>query len=90
MKTITTVIKLGRSGTFMAKSHQKYVKFNYNNELYQYNSIPSDYTEGPRKFTKPLPVLMREKNALVEYFDDIFTQTKNFRETFDNVKMLTH
>ena len=66
METIATVIRLMRPEMFMAKldmkdayysipilgSHQKHLKFNYNNELYKNTSLPNGYTKVPIKFTK--------------------------------------
>lgn len=56
------------------KSHRKYLRFSFNNKLYQFNCLPFGLNIAPYIFTKLLkPVLRtrREENILlIAYLDD--------------------
>ena len=55
-------------------AYQKYLRFYYNNKIYEYTAYPSGLSSCPRKFTKLLkPVLcvLRTKGHIVIFTDDL-------------------
>lgn len=59
----------------ISKKHQKYLRFQWNQELYEYITFPFGLAEGPRLFTKimkPVVGLLRRMGVrLIIYLDDI-------------------
>jgi hypothetical protein len=92
MDTLRTVLRLINKGCYMANVdirdayymvpiyhlHQKYLKFQWRNKLYQYTALPNGYAAAPRVFTKLLkPVFahLRQKGITVMgYIDDVYIQ----------------
>ena len=89
MDTLSTIINLVDPGSFMTKidiksayysvriheNFQKYLKFVYDGQLYQYTCLPNGLTSGPRVFTKMMkPVLAHLRTfkiILAIYIDDL-------------------
>ena len=106
MDTISTVLNLVTKDCFMAKvdikdayysvpikiSDQRYLKFEYNGNLYKFTCLPNGLSSGPRKFTKllkpPMAALRKRKQIVSAYIDDLITIAKTFSLCFDNVKDL--
>lgn len=92
MDTLKTVLQLMHQGCYLAsidisdayysvpihRDHQKFLKFQWRNDLYHYTALPNGYSDAPRVFTKLLkPVfaqLRRLGHIVVGYIDDIFVQ----------------
>ena len=60
------------------ESHQKLLKFCFENKLYKFTALPNGYTEGPRKFTKvlkpPISFLRIEFEIMIaSYIDDLIS-----------------
>ena len=59
----------------VGQNHQKYLRFLWNNQMYQYKSIPFGLGSAPRTFTKllkPVVVLLRRLGIrLIIYLDDL-------------------
>ena len=85
MATINSVLNLITPNCFMAKvdikdayysvpimeEHQKYLKFWFKGELYQFTCLPNGLCSGPRKFTKllkPPPADMRKNKITVSSY----------------------
>lgn len=71
------------------ESHKKYLKFKFNNNLYNYNCLPFGLATAPYVFTKLLKPVMefcRSKGILcVIYLDDILIFGNSFQECSKNV-----
>ena len=85
MDTISTVLNLVTKDCFMANvdikdtyysvpikiSDQRYLKFEYNGNLYKFTCLPNGLSSGPRKFTKllkpPMAALRKRKRIAVSY-----------------------
>lgn len=98
MDTLKTVLALMHKNCFMAsvdikdayytvgvaQEHQKYLKFRWQGELFQYTAMPMGYAAAPRVFTKLLkPVfaqLRRQGFTVLGYIDDIFIQGDSLLE----------
>lgn len=92
MDTIKSVLQLMHKDCFMAsidiadayysvpiaKEYQKFLKFKWKGQLYQYTALPNGYSDAPRVFTKLLkPVLAqirRQGHIVVGYIDDLYIQ----------------
>ena len=88
MSTIGSVLNLITKDCYMAKidikdayysvpilyKHQKYLKFYFKGQLYQFMCLPNGLSSGPRKFTKllkpPLATLMHDKAVVSAYIDN--------------------
>ncbi len=86
MDSLTTIIKLVDKNCFMAcidlkdsiipirQSDRKYLKFQWNNTLYQYTCLPNGLSSGPRIFTKilkpPLASLHTKGHIVYGHLDD--------------------
>lgn len=74
----------------VAKCHRKYLRFNYNGTLFEFNCLPFGLCTAPYVFTKILkPVMehLRSRNMIsVIYLDDIFCIGKQFDDCYVNVK----
>ena len=70
--------------------HQKYLRFKWNNTLYQFKVMPNGYSEAMSVFTKLLKVsfgLVRQKGHLsVVFADDTYLQGSNFQQCLYNVQ----
>lgn len=73
------------------KSHKKYLRFSFNNKLYQYNCMPFGLNCAPLIFTKLMkPVLsfLRNKGFLsVLYLDDFLLLGSSFSDCVTNVNV---
>ena len=96
MDSLTTIIKLVDKNCFMAcidpkdayysipirQSDRKYLKFQWNNTLYQYTCLPNGLSSGPRKFTKilkpPLASLHTKGHIISCHLDGFYLQGGNF------------
>lgn len=103
METLESIIKLVRPGCFMASLDLKdayysvpiavedrvFLRFWWENTLYQYTCFPNGLTSAPRKFTKLMkPVLAHLRlrgytNAI--YIDDLYLQAESESECSENV-----
>ena len=108
METISTILKLIRPNCYMAsvdikdayysvhvdESDQKYLKFIFNGQLYQFTCLPNGLCSGPRKFTKllkpPLATLREAGHILGAYIDDIFNMGMTSKECQNNVLETVH
>ena len=88
METIMSILKLVTPLTYFTKidlkdayytipvspSHQKYLKFANNQDLYKFTCLPNGYCHGPRKFTKvlkpPLSTSRLDNITIATYLDD--------------------
>lgn len=74
----------------VAKCHRKYLRFDYNGTLYEFNCLPFGLCTAPYVFTKILkPVMeyLRSKNMIsVIYLDDIFCIGTEYNDCQINVK----
>ena len=104
MDTLEAAVNLMKPGCFMAsidlkdayytvaisKAHQKYLKFIFNNNLYQYTCLPNGLSSAPRIFTKLLkPVYATLHNLghlCLGYIDDSYLQGDTSAECHENVK----
>ena len=92
MDTIKTVLRQITPGCYMAtidlkhayhsvkidERHQRYLKFEFDDVLYQFTCYPNGLAPCPRKFTKllkpPLSYLREKGCFVVGYIDDFFTK----------------
>ncbi len=102
MDSLITVIKLVDKNCFMAcidlkdayysipirQSDRKYLKFQWNNTLYQC-TVPNGLSSGPRKFTKilkpPLASLHTKGHTISGHLDDFYLQGKTSEKCRQNV-----
>lgn len=74
----------------IATEHQKFLKFRWRDNLYQYTCLPNGLASAPRIFTKLLkPVfnILRQKGYLSSsYIDDCYLQGATYGECHDNVQ----
>ena len=103
MDTLDTVIKMMKPGCFMASvdlrdayytvpvhpEHRKYLKFLFNDTLYQYTCLPNGLSSAPRIFTKllkPVFATLHEQGYLNSgYIDDSHLQGDTSSECSANV-----
>ena len=96
MDTLNTIIKLVEKDCFMAsidlkdayysvpiaKSHRKYLRFFWREQLYQFTCLPNGLSCGPRKFTKLLKPALTELHLKGHissgYIDDLYLQGKTY------------
>ena len=104
MESIHTVTTLIRPNCYMASidfkdayysvpvavEHRKFLRFHWNNQLFQYTCFPNGLACCPRKFTKLLkPVyaeLRKKGHLLVPYLDDSYLQGESELECWENVR----
>ena len=71
------------------KSHQKYLKFEFNGQLFQFTCMPNGLACAPRLFTKllkPVYSSLRTQGLLsVGYIDDSYLQGDHYEECKQNV-----
>ena len=75
----------------IAKKHQKYLKFMWNNELYAFTYFPMGLSSSPRIFTKlmkPVFATLRSKFGYkcISYIDD----SLYFGATFNECEQVTY
>ena len=106
METINSILTLVTPNCFMAKvdikdayysipvlpEHQKYLKFYFRGELYQFRCLPNGLCSGPRKFTKllkpPLSYPRLQKVTVAGFIDDLITLGRIFTECERNIKLI--
>ena len=103
MESLKQVVAMMKPGCFMAsldirnayysvpihKSHQKYLKFQFNGQLYQFTCMPNGLACAPRLFTKLLKLVyssLRTRGLLsVGYIDDTYLQGDHYNDCKQNV-----
>jgi len=103
MDNIWSAIRLMKPGCYMAsidlkdayytvpicKEHQKFLKFHWKGNLYQYVCFPNGLALCPRKFTKLLKpifsILRQQGHISVAYIDDSWLTAENFTLYVRNV-----
>lgn len=103
MDTLDSVIKMMKPGCYMAsvdlkdayytvpicKDHQKFLKFKFNGNLYQYTCLPNGLSSAPRIFTKllkPVYSTLRGMGHVISgYIDDSYLQGDTSDECAQNV-----
>ena len=108
MDTLKTAINLMTPGCYMAsidfkdayysvpiyKPHRKFLRFRFQNQLYEFTCLPNGLSSGPRLFTKvtkPLFASLRQKGFInTVYIDDSLLYGDTFEECCDNVIETTH
>ena len=106
METLKSAINLMTPGCFMAsidfkdayysvpifEEHRKYLRFKFDNVLYEFTCLPNGLSSGPRLFTrltKPMFAMLRERGLLntvyiddsLLYGDDVLECRQNVMET---------
>lgn len=73
----------------VAKTDRKYLRFLWNDKLYQYTCMPNGLSCAPRKFTKllkpPLAKLHCMGHVVLGYIDDFYLQGNSYYECVNNV-----
>ena len=105
MHDLRTVLKLILQDDFMAsidlqdayflvsvdKSCRKYLRFKFQNNIYEFTVLPFGLCTSPYVFTKILKPVMSQLRMQglmsVDYLDDILLIGKNYEECFNNVKL---
>ena len=103
MDNIQTVLKLITKNCWMASIdlkdayysvkvdplYQKYLKFSFGNDLYQFTAFPNGLSTCPRQFTKllkpALAYLRVEGYIIMAYIDDLYLQGRTLEECVQNV-----
>ena len=103
METITSILKLIYPNCYMAsidlkdayftvkvkESHQKFLKFQFEQQLYKFTCLPNGLCTGSRKFTKlckpPLACLRALGHIISSYIDDLINVGDSFLECQQNV-----
>ena len=103
MDTLQTITNLMTKNCFMAsvdlkdayytipvhKGHRKYLKFLWNQNLYQFTSMSNGLSCCPRLFTKilkpPLTALHKKGHISSNYIDDLYLQGQTFHKCKNNV-----
>ena len=72
---------------FQFTQSQKYLKFSWNNQLYQYTCLPFSLTSAPRLFTKLLKPLIahlcKQAHTVVFYLDDGWQSGPTYNQCLD-------
>ena len=75
------------------REHQKFLKFIFRGQLYQFTALPNGLGCGPRKFTKLLkPVLstLREEGTTIAaYIDDLITLARSWEKCSNNICVIS-
>lgn len=108
LEDIRTLCKLVMKGDFMCtidlknayylvaiqENHKKYLRFLFDNTLYEFNCLPFGLSTAPFVFTKLLkPVvehLRKQGIRLVIYLDDIICLGSSYEECLENTKVVTN
>ena len=103
MDTIESVINMMRPNCFMASidlakayysipvvtAHRRFLRFEWNDVLYQFRVIPNGLSSGPRTFTKilkPVYAYLRQRGHIVSgYIDDSFIMSDSLDSCVDSV-----
>ena len=68
----------------IAEEDQKYLKFTWRGQLYQFTALPNGLTSGPREFTKtlkpPFSHLRRLGHTIIGYIDDTLLVAQEVEE----------
>lgn len=104
MEDIRTALRLVRSGCYLASidlkdayftvpvncSHRKLLRFQYNNNLYEFTCLPFGLSSAPYTFTKiikPAVQYLRSKGILiVNYLDDFLIIGSTYKDCEKSVK----
>ena len=104
MDTIETVISLVRHNCYMASldlsnayfsvpinvSDRCYLRFEWNDQLFQFTAVPNGLSSGPRIFTKllkPVYAVLREMGHVISgYIDDSFLMGLSFDTCLSNIQ----
>ena len=104
MDTLETAIRMMKPGCYMAsidlkdayytvavaEEHQKYLKFVFDGQLYQYTCLPNGLSSAPRIFTKLLKPVYAHLHNLghlsLGYIDDSYLQGDTSRECMNNIR----
>ena len=104
MDTIETVIGLVRHNCYMASldlsnayfsvpinvSDRCYLRFEWNDQLFQFTAVPNGLSSGPRIFTKllkPVYAVLREMGHVISgYIDDSFLIGLSFDTCLSNIQ----
>ena len=84
--------------------YQKYFKFAFNGQLYQYTAFPNGLASCPRNFTKllkpPLSLLRSQGHIVSSYIDDLYIQNDTYNgclisvlstlQVFDDLGFVAH
>ena len=78
----------------VAKQHQKYLKFSWNGNLYQFTAMPNGLACAPRYFTKlmkPVFATLRQKGYIsTSYLDDVLLFGDDYESCVDNLIATVH
>ena len=103
MESVQTALHLMKKNWFVAsidlrdayysipisQQHQKYLKFNWQGQLYQFTCLPNELACAPRIFTKilkPVYATLRQQGHMIfGYIDDSYLQGANYTECEQNV-----
>ena len=103
MDTIESVINMMRANCFMASvdlakayysipvvtAHRRFLRFDWQDVLYQFNVLPNGLSSAPRVFTKilkPVYAYLRQRGHIVSgYIDDSFIMSNSFDSCVDSV-----
>jgi hypothetical protein len=103
MDTLASILSLVTPGAYMAtidlrhayytipiaSEHQKFLKFLWNGNLYQFTALPMGLSSSPRIFTKlmkPVLAALRQKGHINSgYIDDFYLQGQLFGDCASNV-----
>ena len=106
METIMSILKLVTPLTYFTKielkdayytmpvspSHQKYLRFANNQDLYKFTCLPNGYCYGPRKFTKvlkpPLSPLRIDNITIAAYLDDCINMNPSLNQYMENTQKI--
>ena len=106
METIMSILKLVTPLTYFTKidlkdayytipvspSHQKYLKFANNQDLYKFTCLPNGYCHGPRKFTKvlkpPLSTLRLDNITIAAYLDDCINTNQYLNQCLEKTQKI--
>ena len=107
MDTLQTALTLVTKNCFMssidlrdayyhvpiAQVHRKYLRFIWQNELYQFCALPNGLTSGPRIFTKilkpPFAKIRALGHCIMGYIDDSILVAKSRKEAQEATKLAT-
>ena len=103
MDSLHTIIKLVTKNCFMAsidlkdayysipvrQADRKFVRFKWEDELYDFTCLPNGLSCAPRKFTKnlkpPLAYLHKKGHISVAHLDDLYLQGQSYEKCVHNV-----
>lgn len=106
MENLQTAVDLCSPGCFMGsldlsdayysvpilEEDRKFLRFRWNDKLFQYTCLPNGFAQAPRKFTKLLkPVfasLQKRGFSCFGYIDDTFVMGESFEGCLDSLESL--